>query len=240
MAEAAANQHHPAALLLDRATLGVVDALTAATVALWRAVGARMLPTPACFHYTFTLRELSRVFLGVLRVSTDTLMSGGGSALCLLEHERGARATPPPLPPPPPQPQPPRVALRPSPPALLLAVWQHECQRAFSDKLTTAREKRWYERAAAAVAARHFGTALALGAAAWCPLSMVSFGRDEGYDEESEEATPTPYEVGRTPPTTPSPRARAASPRSSRRAWWTGTPARYSLLATRYSLLATD
>jgi hypothetical protein len=194
MAEAAASQH-PGAPLLDRATLGVVDGLTAATVALWRAVGAAMLPTPARFHYTFTLRELSRVFLGVLRVSTDTLASGGGGALCLLEHERGG-ATPP-LQPQPPPPRPPRPR-RPSPPALLLAVWQHECQRAFSDKLTTAREKRWYERAAAAVAARHFGPALAAGAAAWCPLSMVSFGRDEGYDEESEEATPapTPYEVG--------------------------------------------
>jgi len=33
-----------------------------ATIAVWETVGKRLLPTPAKFHYLFTIRELARVF----------------------------------------------------------------------------------------------------------------------------------------------------------------------------------
>lgn len=38
------------------------ERLPAATTALWRWMRAKMLPSPSKFHYTFNMRELSRVF----------------------------------------------------------------------------------------------------------------------------------------------------------------------------------
>ena len=43
----------------------VASRLVPATVALWSRVAARMLPTPAKFHYLFNMRELSKVALGL-------------------------------------------------------------------------------------------------------------------------------------------------------------------------------
>jgi hypothetical protein len=40
--------------------VGVAQALVPATLALWKRVAARMLPTPAKFHYLFNMRELSK------------------------------------------------------------------------------------------------------------------------------------------------------------------------------------
>ena len=51
--------------------------LTGATIDLWRRVKSKMLPTPAKFHYVFNMRELSRVFQGVLLTPSDTIKTGG-------------------------------------------------------------------------------------------------------------------------------------------------------------------
>jgi dynein heavy chain len=40
-----------------------------ATIAVWEAVGKRLLPTPAKFHYLFNIRELARVFSGICKVA---------------------------------------------------------------------------------------------------------------------------------------------------------------------------
>ncbi len=58
-------------------TLSVVSKLTSATINLWRTMKDKMLPTPAKFHYIFNLRELSRVFQGILLTPTDTVKTGG-------------------------------------------------------------------------------------------------------------------------------------------------------------------
>ena len=44
----------------------VASRLVPATVTLWSRVAARMLPTPAKFHYLFNMRELSKVALGLV------------------------------------------------------------------------------------------------------------------------------------------------------------------------------
>ncbi|CAN0142261.1 unnamed protein product, partial [Pylaiella littoralis] len=49
------------------------ERLPAATTAIWRWMRAKMLPSPSKFHYTFNMRELSRVFQGLLRAPKDSI-----------------------------------------------------------------------------------------------------------------------------------------------------------------------
>jgi hypothetical protein len=47
----------------DAEVAAVAEKLVPITVALWNKVQARLLPTPAKFHYLFNMRELSKVLL---------------------------------------------------------------------------------------------------------------------------------------------------------------------------------
>ncbi|XP_070711337.1 dynein axonemal heavy chain 2 [Pempheris klunzingeri] len=47
------------------------EILTQATLELYSAVSARFLPTPAKIHYLFNLRDISKIFQGLLRAHTD-------------------------------------------------------------------------------------------------------------------------------------------------------------------------
>jgi dynein heavy chain len=49
----------------------VAQRLVPMTVTLWNRTQAKMLPTPAKFHYLFNMRELSKVFQGVILASRD-------------------------------------------------------------------------------------------------------------------------------------------------------------------------
>ncbi|PIO38639.1 hypothetical protein AB205_0076860, partial [Aquarana catesbeiana] len=49
----------------------VGDIITQATVELYNAVTQRFLPTPAKIHYLFNLRDISKVFQGMLRAHRD-------------------------------------------------------------------------------------------------------------------------------------------------------------------------
>ena len=59
----------------------VADALVPATLALWKRVAARMLPTPAKFHYLFNMRELSKVRRSFLEHSWSCTSSLPGRQL---------------------------------------------------------------------------------------------------------------------------------------------------------------
>jgi len=88
----------------------VVDSLPKATIMLWNKVKNTLLPTPAKSHYVFNMRELSRIFKGILMIQRDTLL--GSKKSCGVEPE-----------------------------ILLIALWKHECQRVFMDKLINNQDK---------------------------------------------------------------------------------------------------
>jgi len=47
--------------------------LTEATIQLWQKTSVKMLPTPAKFHYSWNMREISRVFGGMFMASRQTI-----------------------------------------------------------------------------------------------------------------------------------------------------------------------
>lgn len=56
-------------------TQKVINNLTKATIELWNKVKNTMLPTPTKFHYVFNMRELSRIFKGVLGTQRKVITS---------------------------------------------------------------------------------------------------------------------------------------------------------------------
>ncbi len=57
------------------------------TVIVWNKVKAKMLPTPAKFHYIFNLRDLSRVFQGIFMCPVADVLKTEGDIYALWKHE---------------------------------------------------------------------------------------------------------------------------------------------------------
>jgi len=81
----------------------------AATVDLYTQITQRLLPIPAKFHYTFNLRDVAKVFQGILMTRAQSVSS----------TEAFAR------------------------------LWQHECARVFSDRLTDQGDRQFFKETAA-------------------------------------------------------------------------------------------
>jgi dynein heavy chain len=158
----------------DASTLGVVGKLTTATIRVWRIMKSKMLPTPSKFHYVFNMRDLSRVFQGILFTPKESIINGGLRAKEGLLKDF-------------------------SPKNMLLGLWKHECDRVFSDKLATIKDKESYEGFITDIGREIFGGDI-YDAACSSPKYMVSFLRDDVYDAEDvliEEALRV-YEDGGT------------------------------------------
>ena len=154
----------------DGGLLAVVQLLTQATIGLWKLMQAKMLPTPAKFHYVFNMRDLSRVFQGVLMVPLDSILTGG---------TRGKEGS-----------------FQHSPPATLLGIWKHECLRVFQDKLTNYKDKDFCLKAIVDQCETVFGGEVVSDLPE--DLMMVNFLRDDIYDEDGvmQEEAPKVYEPG--------------------------------------------
>jgi len=142
---------------------GVVAAaarLVPATVELWRRVQARMLPTPAKFHYMFNMRELSKVFQGVILASRDRFCKEAVN-------------------------QPPFGGDIISAEGYLVALWRHECERVFCDKLTTVADKSWTEGLIMELVSKTFGPAVELQVAK--RVQFVDFLREPTLDADTGE-----------------------------------------------------
>jgi len=90
--------------------------LVEATIAVWETVSKRLLPTPAKFHYTFTIRELASVFGGICRVAYKSNFRVIHNVSKLKEKI--------------------------NPQLFLIGLWRHEVERTFIDKLTNLPDKK--------------------------------------------------------------------------------------------------
>ncbi len=97
----------------------VASKLVPLTITLWNKTQVKMLPTPAKFHYLFNMRELSKVFQGVILAVRDRFRRGA-------DQPYGGNVT--------------------TPEGYLLALWLHECRRVFSDKLVSYEDKNWVDK----------------------------------------------------------------------------------------------
>ena len=53
----------------SRDTVLRAGGVVAATIEVYNSISAELLPTPSKFHYTFNLRDISKVFQGLLMIS---------------------------------------------------------------------------------------------------------------------------------------------------------------------------
>ena len=160
----------------DQELMAVVQKLTKSTIKLWDLLKAKMLPTPAKFHYIFNMRDLSRVFQGILLTPKSTIHMGGG----ILTSKDGDA----------------RIDKQPGD-RILLKLWQHECNRVFGDKLTNNPDKDLYGRWLKEVTIEDFGEEVQEDCEA-NPAYMVSCLRDDVFDEDEVlvEKAPKIYELG--------------------------------------------
>ena len=150
--------------------VAAAEKLVPITVDLWNRVQAKMLPTPAKFHYLFNMRELSKVFQGLILAERDRFR----------ENERFV------------QPFGGKVK---SPEAYLVALWRHECERVFCDKLTTQEDKDWGDSLIMRLIDETYGEEIT--AQVTDRVYFVDFLRPPKVDEETGEtvdANPSYYE----------------------------------------------
>jgi len=96
------------------------DHIIQATILIWETISKKLLPTPAKFHYVFTIRELARVFGGICKVAMQ------------YDHKVIERTT--------------KLKEKIQPQLFYIGLWRHECERTFVDKLINNNDKKsFYE-----------------------------------------------------------------------------------------------
>jgi len=135
--------------------LAVSESLVEITIDLYEKTKKKMLPTPAKFHYIFNLRDVSRVFQGMLQTPNDVIK------------------------------KPTNINLTSN--LFLVALWKHECQRVFSDKLISDADKNWMNKCIKGIVSDKFGDGAS--SAIEEDKQVVNFLRDAPEDPETGEPT---------------------------------------------------
>ncbi|CAF1053630.1 unnamed protein product [Adineta steineri] len=67
--------------------ISIVEKSISATRILWQTIKGKFLPTPAKFHYIFNLRDLSRIWEGILQIDSEQCQNDIEQYLQLWKHE---------------------------------------------------------------------------------------------------------------------------------------------------------
>jgi dynein heavy chain len=156
---------------VDPGARTVIRGMTKMTIDLWNKVRDGLKATPAKFHYVFTIRDLSRIFQGVLSADMETVNTGG---LVVADQQLEASV-------------------------VLARLLRHECERVFCDKLTNNPDKAFYQKLFRETAVEELGEELA-DAIDGDDNYFVDFFREDTFDEDDVliEAAPKIYEDGGT------------------------------------------
>jgi len=140
-----------------------------ATVTIWDTVKRKLLPTPAKFHYTFTIRELARVFQGICNVAQKGAKYNViQKCLNVKENMRSE--------------------------LFMIALWRHECDRTFIDKLTTNADKKTFSDMLDRVTKDKFRDSLGFDdEQLMTDLYFADFQRKDVIDEYGELVEEAPY-----------------------------------------------
>ncbi|KAK9865923.1 hypothetical protein WJX84_001850 [Apatococcus fuscideae] len=160
--------------IYEKEVVDVAAKLVPMTIALWNKVQGKMLPTPAKFHYLFNMRELSKVFQGVILASQDRFRRNSPLGTPLPPF--GGNVT--------------------TPQGYLLGLWMHECQRVFADKMVSLEDKSWIDSAVKDLCKQNFQGDLLKQVDE--PLYFVDFLREPVVDADTGEvieAHPSYYEA---------------------------------------------
>jgi dynein heavy chain len=113
--------------LIRQYSKSIVDA----TIYLYRRISSELLPTPTKAHYTFNLRDLSKVFQGILGVAPNCILLIFWNCLTFTSTDIVRKDQ-------------------------LLRLWLHECQRTFGDRLVNDQDRFHFFRLLDAASRSHF------------------------------------------------------------------------------------